>query len=309
VITPTGLTLSRRTFVHASAGGISAALATPRHNALSAYVDSASSEPYFDLEPDVRLHYEELGEGRPVVFLAGWTASSRAFHRQLSLFGDRYHAIALDYRAHGQSTQTLVGHSLSGYARDLRAFLVGRDLHGVVLVGHSMGAFVAWQYLRQFGSDRLAGFVNIDQPPCDSRRPDWPYGDDLLDACQFVVSIQVDQAAATRQLLDLIFKEPPPPVDVAWMLAEMLRVPPPVAGATLLDDITYDARPLLPQITLPTLLCWGRHSALSPLATGEFIAKTQPNARLVIFEESGHCPFLEEPSRFHDEVARFIAGL
>jgi non-heme chloroperoxidase len=86
------------------------------------------------------------------------------------------------------------------------------------------------------------------------------------------------------------------------MLREMLRVPPLVAGVTLLDDIVYDARPFLPQVALPTLLCWGRHSALTPLAAGEFIAQPQPNARLVVFEESGHCPFLEEP-------ARFIAGV
>ena len=265
--------------------------------------------PYFDLAPDLRLHYEEQGTGRPVVFLPGWAASTRHFRHQLGLFARRHRAIALDYRAHGRSTQTLVGHSLAGYARDLRAFLVGRDLRGAVLVGWSMGAFVAWEYLRQFGADRLAGFVDVDQPPCDSRRPDWPHGDDLLDACRFVASIQEDQAGASRQLLDLVFKGPPPAADVEWMLAEMLRVPAPVAGVTLLDDIAYDARPLLPQVALPTLLCWGRHSALTPLAAGEFIARTQPNARLVVFEESGHSPFLEEPARFHDEVARFIAGL
>jgi pimeloyl-ACP methyl ester carboxylesterase len=264
---------------------------------------------YFDLEQDLRLHYEEQGEGRPVVFLPGWAGSTRAFRHQLSLFAQRHRAIAIDYRGHGKSTQTPVGHSLTGYARDLRAFLVVRDLRGAVLVGWSMGAFVAWEYLRQFGSDRLAGFVNVDQPPCDSQRPDWPHGFDLLDACRFVTSLQVDQADTSRQVLDLVFKEPPAATDVEWMLAEMLRVFPPVAGVMLVDNMAYDARPLLPRVTLPTLLCWGRHSALAPLSTGEFIAQTQPNARLVVFEESGHSPFLEEPARFHDEVARFIADL
>ena len=89
----------------------------------------------------------------------------------------------------------------------------------------------------------------------------------------------------------------------------MLRVPAPVAGVMLLEDMVYDARPLLPQVTLPTLLCWGRHRALSPLATGEFIARAQPNAHLVVFEESGHFPFLEEPARFYEEVTQFIARL
>jgi pimeloyl-ACP methyl ester carboxylesterase len=265
--------------------------------------------PDFVLEPDLHLHYDEQGQGQPVVFVPGWAASTRHFRDQLARFGQGHQAIALDYRAHGQSTQTLVGHSLAGYARDLHTFLVDCDLRRVVLVGWSMGAFVGWEYLRQFGAERLAGFVNIDQPPCGSRQPDWPYGDDLLEACRFVASLQDDQAAAARHVLALVFKGPPVEADVAWMLAEMLRVPAPIAAVTLLDDIVYDARPLLPQVTLPTLLCWGRHSAASDLATGEFIAQTQPNARLVVFEESGHSPFLEEPARFHEVVARFIAGL
>jgi pimeloyl-ACP methyl ester carboxylesterase len=189
------------------------------------------------------------------------------------------------------------------------AFLIGRDLQDAILVGWSMGAFVAWEYLRQFGPDRLAGFVNIDQPPCDSRRPDWPDGSELLDLCGYIAALQVDFATEARSLLDEVFKEPPSAEDVAWLLEEMLRVAPPVAGITLLDDVAQDVRPLLPQITLPTLLCWGRHSKLSPLWTAEVIVQAQLSARLVVFEESGHAPLLEEPARFHDEVARFIAAL
>ena len=174
--------------------------------------------PYVTVN-DVRLHFDERGTGRPVVFLPGWTGSTRYLRPQLELFGREHRAIALDYRAHGRSDQTLAGHSLAGYARDLRAFLLALDLEEAVLVGHSMGAFVAWEYIRQFGEERLAGFVNIDQPPCDSRRPDWPHGEDLLEACHFAVSIQEDQAAATGQLLDIVFNEPPAATDRAWMLA------------------------------------------------------------------------------------------
>jgi pimeloyl-ACP methyl ester carboxylesterase len=265
--------------------------------------------PDFDLAPDLRLHYDELGAGRPVVFLPGWTMSTTFFRHQLPFFAQHHHAIALDYRGNGRSSPTVVGHTLATYARDLRAFLVARDLREAVLVGWSMGAFVAWDYVRQFGSDRLAGLVNIDQPPVESRRPDWPYRSELLKGCVHLGLIQEDHPAAARQLIPRMFKEPPTAEDEAWMLAEMLRVAPPVAGVTLIADLAYDARPLLPQVALPTLLCWGRHSPFTPLPTGEYIAQAQPNARLVVFEESGHCPFLEEPARFNAEVATFIAGL
>jgi pimeloyl-ACP methyl ester carboxylesterase len=257
----------------------------------------------------IHMHYEERGEGRPVVFLPGWTASSRFFRDQLDRFGRAHRAIALDYRSHGRSTQTLAGHSIASYARDVQAFLTAFDLQHVVLVGHSMGVFVAWEYIQQFDSDRLAGFVNVDQPPCDGRRADWPYGDELLDVCRFAVSIQENHVDAMRQMLDLVFAHPRSTSDAKWMLAEMLRVPAPVAGMMLLDDMSYDARPLLPHVTVPTLLCYGRYSALTPLETGRFTAQALPNARLVVFEQSGHCPFIEEPERFHEEVCRFIADL
>jgi proline iminopeptidase len=48
---------------------------------------------------------------------------------------------------------------------------------------------------------------------------------------------------------------------------------------------------------------------MTALDAGEYIASVQPNARLVVFEESGHTPFVEEPERFRDEVAGFIADL
>jgi pimeloyl-ACP methyl ester carboxylesterase len=89
----------------------------------------------------------------------------------------------------------------------------------------------------------------------------------------------------------------------------MLRVPTPVAGVTSLDGVTADARTILASITIPTLLCWGRHSKIAPLATGEAITRLQPDAQLLVFDESGHAPLLEEPERFHDEVSRFVASL
>lgn len=265
--------------------------------------------PILPLEPNLNLYYDTRGEGQPVVFLAGWAASSRTFEDQLDRFSKDHLAIAIDYRAHGRSTQTLTGHSLAGYARDVQAFLVEKDLHRVVLAGHSMGGFVACEYLRQFGADRLAAFVNIDQPPCDSRRFDWPHGDDLFEACRFVMDLQEGQREASRQLLDLVFKGPATLSDVEWMLPEMLRVPAPVAGVMYLDDIAYDARPILTEITIPTMFCWGEHSAMVPRAARDYIAHVQPDAHVVVFEESGHCPFLEEPEHFHLEVSRFIAGL
>lgn len=70
-----------------------------------------------------------------------------------------------------------------------------------------------------------------------------------------------------------------------------------------------DYRPRLPDLRALTLVMVGRHDPQCPLACSEELAQGIPNARLVIFEGSGHSPFIEEPERFTAELWRFLGPL
>lgn len=69
----------------------------------------------------------------------------------------------------------------------------------------------------------------------------------------------------------------------------------------------YDIRDRLPRITCPTLVTVGRDDWITPVPASEEIARLIPDARLVVFEESGHSPQLEEPERFQRTVREFLA--
>ncbi len=68
----------------------------------------------------------------------------------------------------------------------------------------------------------------------------------------------------------------------------------------------YDIKDRLPSITAPTLVTVGRDDWITPVAASEQVAGLIPNARLVVFEESGHSPQLEEPERFQRVVREFL---
>ncbi|TVQ88856.1 MAG: alpha/beta hydrolase [Deltaproteobacteria bacterium] len=51
----------------------------------------------------------------------------------------------------------------------------------------------------------------------------------------------------------------------------------------------------LSEIRHPTLVAWGEHDSLFPLAVGEHLASQIPGARLHVFQHAGHCPHLERP--------------
>ncbi|HKD00244.1 MAG TPA: alpha/beta hydrolase, partial [Methylomirabilota bacterium] len=62
----------------------------------------------------------------------------------------------------------------------------------------------------------------------------------------------------------------------------------------------------LGRISAPTLLCWGAHDKLAPLAPcGETWAREIPGARLRVFDDSGHVPHLEEPDAVAEVIGEF----
>ncbi len=56
----------------------------------------------------------------------------------------------------------------------------------------------------------------------------------------------------------------------------------------------------------PTLILVGRHDPEAPVSCSEELDQGIPNSRMVIFEQSGHYPYLEEPEFFIDEITQFL---
>jgi len=66
----------------------------------------------------------------------------------------------------------------------------------------------------------------------------------------------------------------------------------------------------LHEITVPTLVMAGRHDWITPPAQGaERLHAGLPNSKLIIFEDSGHFPFIEEPDKFVTTVREWINSL
>jgi pimeloyl-ACP methyl ester carboxylesterase len=70
-----------------------------------------------------------------------------------------------------------------------------------------------------------------------------------------------------------------------------------------------DLRPRLGEITIPTLVCVGRHDPQTPWPSNTEIAAALPAGRLAVFERSGHYPYVEEPDRFAAVVSGFLSSV
>ena len=74
------------------------------------------------------------------------------------------------------------------------------------------------------------------------------------------------------------------------------------------EAASMDLRPRLKEIAVPALVLVGRHDFITNVAMAEEMARHLPDARLEIFEDSGHFLLVEEPGKFHRVLRQFIAS-
>ena len=260
---------------------------------------------------DCKIHYEDEGTGPPILLIHGLWLSGRFFHKQIAALTRSHRTIVPDLRGHGRSEKVDRGHTVPQQARDLKALVEHLELEDIVLVGWSSGAFCIWDWVDQFGTGGLAGTVVIDESPTDFRWPDWSLGEHTMASLVALMrAVQTDFEGLVRsRFVPSLFRSPPTGSELAWMVEEVLAVPPAIASAVAFDELTRDYRSVLARVDVPTLVCFGAHDrALSP-ENGHYLARALPRARLSLFEQSGHAPFYEEATLFNSEIETFFQSL
>ena len=259
---------------------------------------------------NVTLHVDEEGDGPAIVLLHGWSMSGRFFGSQLGGALPGHRVVVPDFRGHGRSEKVLDGHTVGNYAADIRLLLEELGIERPVLVGWSMGAMVALEYVKAFGIGSVTGIGIVDQPPSDLTLEGLPYtsGSTIEELAGAVAALQLAQSAFAITVANLILHEPTEPV-TSWIVSEMLKVPAAIASTILVDQTLKDYRGVLSELRCPTLVVFGRDPRVTPPEAGIWISEQIPGSRLEIFERSSHCPFLEEPDRFNEVLLEWAANL
>ncbi|WP_247648364.1 alpha/beta hydrolase [Pseudodesulfovibrio sp. zrk46] len=240
--------------------------------------------------------------------------SSEFWRRQIPLAAT-HQIITMDLRGHGRSQSVMRGLSLPRNARDIHDIIRALGLDNVTLIGWSMGGAIAMDYWKQFGNERLAGIGFIETAPAPMSSEAWNTHrcrahniDAMNDDMDFLENNQ--QIYGAQFVHTMFLSGEAPPHAHQWMLSEHLKTSPHTARTVFEDYMSRDYTHMLPTITLPTLVMYGRSKNMcyGP-STGRFVAGSIPGSQLVILERSGHLPFYEEADLFNHELTNFITQL
>jgi proline iminopeptidase len=268
---------------------------------------------------DTRLVVTTLGEPTdlpPVVVHHG--APGLVAHAQsLEAFGflaRSRQVVTFDAAGSGETPAPPGGVSNDAWVRHLSAVVQWAGPPAPVVAGISYGGFIALQYAVTAGEGLPALILSGTSP----------HGGLTQRALQEIDrrGASLDRASAVRFLDGQVRDE-----DDLRHCADVLRplysrpgvrteprptVPTRLNAAThnhamAIGQHAHDVLAELPGITAPTLVLVGRHDWITPEAHSRQMAAVLPDARLEVFDDSGHSPFRDEPGRFRAAVQAFLA--
>ncbi len=261
---------------------------------------------------DAVMNVCELGDGPPIVWVHGLGGAWQNWLEQLPEFGRDHRCVAMDLPGFGASPMPEEDLSIPAYGRAVAALLDALGIERAVVVGNSMGGFIATELAIQF-PERVEKLVLVSAAGISSeslrRRP-------LLTGAKFARY----GATWVGSKADWVVRRPR--MRLAFAGSVMLRpdkLPPALVEEQVRGSgkpgfidafdalMSYQIRERIGEIRCPTLIVWGRQDRLVPVKDADVFAELIPDARKVIFERTGHVPQLERPAKFNETLREFLA--
>lgn len=251
------------------------------------------------------MHLLDEGQGRPLVFLHGWSCPGVFFRHQLGALRGRARCLVPDLPGHGRKGGN-VPLTIEAAADAVHGALEARGLRNAILCGWSMGALVAYSLVERHGVERVSKVVVLDMTPKVLNTQDWQNGtlnglNDPLNQV-FLEAIVADwpklPALIARRLF--AYDLPVDPGLFAFARDEIAKADPGLLRPMWASLTAQDFRPLLQSFPVPLHLVAGLRSQLYGAGVAKWHTDHVPDLTLHLFEQSGHAPHLEETARFNE---------
>lgn len=272
-------------------------------------VSEIARAEYIEVEPNVRLHITDAGEGRPILLIHGWPLSDEMYEYQYNdLINKNFRAIGITLRGFGKSNKPYGEYNYDVHASDIKAVLDILEIEDAVLVGFSMGGAIAIRFVANYDGAHVSKLVlAAAAAPVWTQREDFQYN---------------LPKSAVDELIDLNYKDRPKLLaDFAkifsatetslnegiggWLNGICLSASSYATAQCLLALRDTDLRSDLVKILIPTVIMHGKKDKICSFDLAEQMEAGISNSHIVAFENSGHSLFLEETHKFNVELIKF----
>lgn len=230
----------------------------------------------------------------PVIgFVPGWSMPAEIWIGQLRSLGATHFVAALDPRGQGASEVAPGGYAIGRRAEDLREFVARYPR--VILVGWSLGALEALEYVSRDGAGAVDALVLVDSSVGEDPPP--PAAGDFLE------SLRGDRRAAMEDFVRGMFHSARAEEEIAALTEAALRMPLEASLSLFPRSVPREHwRQAARSFPKPLLYVVSAQFA----EQAQSLRRHRPATQVALFEDAGHALFVDEPDRFNDLLARFV---
>lgn len=259
----------------------------------------------------IEIYYEIAGEGEPLVLISGLGYPLWQWHKMVPYLSQAFKVITFDNRGVGQTDKPAGPYTASMLAADTVGLLDALGIEKAILMGHSMGGFIAQAFALSYPArvnKLVLASTNFGGPHHIPITPE---------AMAVLIDMKSDPVTRFKNGLTVStapgYSENHPemiqawlewrianPVDVAGYQAQM------AIGLGLLPEAaSFEHK--LNQVSAPTLILFGAHDKVVPPANADLLASKLSKSQVIILPGGGHFFPIEIPEMAADAVIQFAS--
>lgn len=256
-----------------------------------------------------KIHYQDSGGGgTPLLLLHAFPLASKMWEPQVESLSDRFRMIRPDFLGFGESDapDSTDEYTVEGFADQAKAVLDDAGAESAVVVGLSLGGYVAFAFHRRH-RDAVQGLVLADT----RAEADAPENVEKRTSQQQLVREQGPDAL-TDGLVGALLSPTTRAnkLDVVEDTRALMRQPAAgYIGALEAMKRRPDSSGDLASIAAPALVIVGEADAITPPDLSRKLHEHIGGSRLVVIPEAGHLSNLEAPEVFNGALAEFLSEL
>lgn len=233
----------------------------------------------------VQLHYDTDGDGETVAFVSDVGYGAWLWGWQHRAVAGPRESLVWDVRGTGRSDAPPSPYDVDTLAVDFEAVLRDAGVDRAHVVGAGLGAMVALRYAREYGRARTLSLFctapdgdKVDRDALTALHPDECSEETLRDSLSgaFSASFLESRPDLVEQITE-------------WRRAE--DAPPAAVDAQVAAMESFEAGPLY-ELSIPTLVCWGRDDPVIPVEAARQLAEDLPRGTGEVVE-GRHLCFIE----------------
>lgn len=229
-----------------------------------------------------KIYYEVEGEGKPLILLHGWLASSETMKPLQQHLSRNFKVYNVDIIGFGKSELPDKPMNTNDFGDFLAKFIEQLNIENPILIGHSHGGRTVINYAgRKLG--KINKIVLIDSAGIKPKRSINYY-------------IKIYTYKIVKKILKLF------PKNLERIREKVLnkfgsadyKASPEILRKTMNIIINEDQKEIMKNINVPTLMIWGNKDTATPLNDAKQMEKLIPNSGIAVLEGTGHFSYLEK---------------